>query len=208
MSIPDLTYEYKLRAAGVSSIAGIDEAGRGALAGPVVAAAVTLPIHRFDLGSSLNGVRDSKQMRATEREYWYERILQTAIAVGIGQASVEQIDTLGILPCTKLAMRRAVEALPHPPGHLLLDHLSLEAVDLPQTSITRGDSLVLSIAAASVVAKVTRDRTMLELHSLYPSYQLARHKGYATAAHLALVKSVGPSPIHRKSYAPVAAAQS
>jgi ribonuclease HII len=207
LSIPDLTLEYRLREAGVSSVAGVDEAGRGALAGPVVAAAVVLPVHRFDLGSSLNGVRDSKQMTSAEREFWYQRIIHVASSIGLGHASAEEIDKLGILPCTKLAMKRAIEVLPHPPAHILLDHVSLENVDLPQTSITRGDSLVLSIAAASVIAKVTRDRTMLELHALYPSYHMARHKGYATATHLAIVREIGPSPIHRKTYAPVAASQ-
>ena len=169
-------------------------------------AAVTLPVHRFDLSSSLGGVRDSKQMRAAEREFWYQRIARVATSIGVGQASVEEIDSRGILPSTKLAMQRAIKALTHPPGHLLLDHIALEDVDLPQTSITRGDSLVLSIAAASVIAKVTRDRTMLELHSLYPKYEMARHKGYATRSHLAIVKEIGPTPIHRKSFAPIAAA--
>jgi ribonuclease HII len=165
-----------------------------------------LPLHRFDLSYALEGVRDSKQMQAEERDFWYQCILKAALSIGVGQASVEEIDQIGILPSTKLAMTRSIGALPHPPSHLLLDHLALEDVNLPQTSITRGDSLVLSIAAASVVAKVTRDGTMLELHSLYPSYGMASHKGYATTSHLAVIKQIGPAAIHRKSYAPIAAA--
>lgn len=204
MALPDLTHEYQLRAAGCAYVAGIDEAGRGALAGPVVAAAVTLPLHRFDLSCTLRGVRDSKQMQPRERESWYQRLLHIASAIGIGQASVKEIDTMGILPATKLAMGRAIEALPQLPAHLLLDHLALDQVDLPQTSITRGDSRVLSISAASVVAKVTRDRTMLELDALYPGFGLATHKGYATSAHLAAVERLGPSPVHRKTFSPVA----
>jgi len=183
---PDLTTEFELLRDGFSRIAGLDEAGRGAWAGPVIAAAVILPLQRFDLVRSLEGVRDS-------------------ITVGLGVASAEEVDQLGLIVATREAMTRALTDLCTPPEHLLIDHLRLPEVALPQTALTRGDSRVLSIAAASVIAKVARDQAMVALDASFPGYGFARHKGYGTAEHRAALKRLGPCPFHRLTYAPVAA---
>ena len=187
---------------GYCSIAGLDEAGRGCLAGPVVAAAVILP---FDDNCQvhLNGVRDSKQLTAQARDRLYEIIIQHALAVGVGMGSVELIDERNILQATKHAMRAAIAQLSIPPQALLLDALLLPDIPLPQRSIIKGDTLCLSIAAASIIAKVTRDRLMLQLHDQYPAYGFAQHKGYGTQAHLAALRQYGATPLHRRSFAPV-----
>ncbi|GAC1398886.1 MAG: ribonuclease HII [Ktedonobacteraceae bacterium] len=187
---------------GYSCIAGLDEAGRGCLAGPVVAAAVILPLEP-DTPARLAGVNDSKQLTVLTRERLYDVIYQYALAVGIGFGSVELIDERNILQATKQAMRNALAQLPLAPQALLLDALLLKDIPLPQRSLIKGDSRSLSIAAASIIAKVTRDRFMLQLHEQYPAYGFAQHKGYGTEMHLAALRAHGVTPHHRKSFAPV-----
>ena len=200
---PDLERELKLVSAGHRYVAGIDEAGRGALAGPVVAAAVILPIDRFDLARALSEVRDSKQLSPASRQRCMKNIREIAVAVGIGEASPREVDDLGLLPATRAAMQRAVEALDPQPSHLLIDHIRIPELELPQDPITRGDQSVLSIAAASVVAKVWRDQLMTELSKPYAGYGFERHKGYGTELHRRALTRLGPCPEHRHSYAPV-----
>jgi ribonuclease HII len=187
---------------GYCFIAGLDEAGRGCLAGPVVAAAVILPLEE-DCLSIFVGVRDSKQLLPHARESLYQVIMQHAVAVAVGFGSVTLIDERNILQATKYAMRAAIAELSTAPQALLLDALMLSDISLPQRSIIKGDASCLSIAAASIVAKVTRDRLMLQLHELYPAYGFAQHKGYGTEAHLAALHEHGACPIHRRSFAPV-----
>jgi ribonuclease HII len=196
---PDLSFELALWGAGLHVIAGIDEAGRGALAGPVAAAAVVLPPEET-IASHLAGVRDSKQMTPVQREQTRERIIQHAIAWAVGLSTSEEIDQLGILPATKLAACRAVESLDLTPEHLLLDYLFLPEISIPQTALTKGDCRSLSIAAASILAKTTRDAILLELDQTYPGYGFARHKGYGTAAHRAALIHLGACPVHRLSF--------
>jgi len=200
---PDLSAERRLWALGYLRIAGVDEAGRGPWAGPVVAAAVILPPHEENLLELLAGVTDSKQLTPLRRDALYERIFDVAIGVGVGQASAREIDALGIVPATQLAMHRALVALPVPPDYLLVDYVNLPDVDLPQEAIVKGDARVLSIAAASIVAKVERDRIMVELEARYPGYGFAQHKGYGTRAHQEALRRLGPSPVHRKTWKPV-----
>ncbi len=202
--IPDLTFEQTLWDSGILAVAGIDEAGRGAWAGPVAAGAVILPQHP-ELQTLLAGVRDSKQMTARQRGEWAGRIRALATAWGVGFASAAEIDAEGILPATRLAMRRALQQLSPAPQHLLVDAVRLPQVSLPQQALIKGDARVLSIAAASVLAKTTRDALMIEQDALYPAYGFARHKGYGTAAHQAALEQLGPCPIHRASFAPVRA---
>jgi ribonuclease HII len=190
---------------GYCFVAGLDEAGRGSLAGPVVAAAVILPLDDDTCASRFAGVCDSKQLTPQAREGLYDVIMRGAVAVAVGTGSVELIDERNILQATKHAMRSALARLYPVPQALLLDALLLPGVLLPQRSIIKGDTLCLSIAAASIVAKVTRDRLMVELHQHYPVYGFARHKGYGTEAHLAALRAHGASPVHRQSFAPVRA---
>jgi ribonuclease HII len=187
---------------GYRFIAGLDEAGRGCLAGPVVAAAVILPTSDDHL-ACFAGVRDSKQLTANVRGQLYEVIMQYAVAVGVGIGSVELIDERNILQATKYAMRCAFDQLSPTPEALLLDALLLPDISLPQRAIIKGDSSCLSIAAASIIAKVTRDRLMVQLHERYPSYGFAQHKGYGTEYHLAALHEHGVTPIHRRTFAPV-----
>jgi len=203
---PDLLLEeMTLYAQGYRLIAGLDEAGRGSWAGPVVAGAVILPLNVPDLRRRLEGVRDSKQLTSEERERLYDLIQVTALAVHVGCVPPAYIDEWGIVPATRRAMSLAVAGLSLSPDFLLIDFLRLPTMDIPQRGIAKGDTLSLSIAAASIVAKVTRDRLMVELEDQYPGYGFARHKGYGTAQHRAALAHLGPSPIHRLSYAPVAA---
>ncbi len=201
---PSLVYEEKLWDEGFTHVAGIDEAGRGAWAGPVCAAAVILPPDPHAL-QILSGVRDSKLMTPLARSAWAPIIESFALAYGIGFASAEEIDSLGILPATKLAATRALGALMFStaslqPNYLLTDYLIFPEIDLPQTALIKGDRLSLSVAAASVLAKTARDGYMCDMESKYPAYNFARHKGYGTRLHrLALVKT-GPCEIHRKSF--------
>lgn len=201
---PTLEEEMALLSQGYSFIAGLDEAGRGCLAGPVVAAAVMLPL-TMDISTLLEGVRDSKQLSAPARERLFAVIQQHALAIGVGIGSVELIDRRNILQATKQAMKDALTQLSPSPQALLLDALLLRDIPLPQRSIIKGDARCLSIAAASVIAKVTRDRLMLQLHQEYPAYGFAQHKGYGTAAHLAALQTYGATPHHRQSFAPVRA---
>ncbi len=204
MITPTLAREFSLWQAGLRLVAGLDEAGRGAWAGPVAAAAVILA-PGSDLMQRLKGVRDSKLMSPAQRERAAKLIREMALAWGVGFASAEEIDALGILPATRLAMQRALEQIYPVPQHLLIDAVRLPGVDLPQTAIIKGDQQVLSIAAASVLAKTARDARLVELESAHPGYGFARHKGYGTALHRAALASLGPSPAHHKSFAPVKA---
>jgi ribonuclease HII len=190
---------------GYSFVAGLDEAGRGCLAGPVVAAAVILPLAAdpVDIMTRFAGVNDSKQLTVQARERLYDVVMQHAVAVSVGTGSVELIDECNILQATKRAMRMALTQLPTPAQALLLDALLLPDVALPQRSIIKGDSRCLSIAAASIIAKVTRDRLMLHLHEQYPAYGFDQHKGYGTELHLAALRRHGATPHHRRSFAPV-----
>ncbi len=201
---PDLSFERALMAAGALRIAGVDEAGRGAWAGPVVAGAVILPLQERHLSQRLSGVRDSKQMTAPQRQAWDLCIRQVALAAAVGRAESEEVDALGLIAATRAAMLRALGGLGIAPDHVLIDHLRLPGVAWPQTAITHGDARALSIAAASVLAKVERDRIMVEMDALHPGYAFARNKGYGTAAHVASLLRAGPCPIHRFTYAPIA----
>ena len=193
--------EKMLEAQGYQRIAGVDEVGRGALAGPVVAAAVILPCHT--LASWFTQVKDSKLLNPLQRELLFDHIQEVALAIGIGIAPHEVIDTQGIIKATRLAMRLAIDQILPPPESLLIDYMRLPEVPLPQKGIKNGDSLCFSIACASIVAKVTRDRLMTELDKTYPGYGLAQHKGYGTKEHLSCLRRLGPSPIHRQSFKPV-----
>lgn len=195
---PTDLFETEARRCGYRLVAGLDEAGRGPLAGPVVAAAVILPRR-----CQLAGLNDSKQLTEKERERLYDEIRRRAVGIGVGQASEREIDAMNILESTRLAMGRAIQALPLLPDCLLLDALELPAVHLPQRAIVKGDALSVSIAAASIVAKVTRDRLMDEYHLRYPQYNFRAHKGYGTAEHLRMLAAHGPCAIHRRSFRPV-----
>lgn len=195
-------YERAVRAQGATFVAGVDEVGRGALFGPVVAAAVILPPD-VSMGVGLDGLRDSKQLARLTRERLAKVVERVAVAVAVAEVDSATIDRVNIYQATKMAMADAVSRLAVPPGHLLIDAMRLD-LDCPQTSIVYGDALSLSIAAASVVAKVYRDHRMCELDAIYPGYGLAAHKGYGTAAHKAALRRLGPSPLHRMSFRPVA----
>lgn len=199
---PSLGLEAPLWAAGLAHLAGLDEAGRGAWAGPVSAAAVILPPDPACL-QQLNGVRDSKLMTPAGRARWAEEIRARAVTCAVGLASADEIDALGILPATRLAMTRALAQLAPAPQHLLIDALRLPEIDLPQTALIKGDRRSLSIAAASVLAKTARDAILVELDATYPAYGFAAHKGYGTARHQAALQACGPCPIHRRSFAPI-----
>ena len=193
--------EKVLKAQGYRLIAGIDEVGRGALAGPVLAAAVILP---YQIKAPwLSQVRDSKQLSPARREFLFHHIHEIAISLGIGMADHEVIDTQGIIKATRLAMKLAINQLSPSPESLLIDYMNLPEVPLPQKGITNGDELCLSIACASIIAKVTRDKLMLEFDRIYPGYGLANHKGYGTKQHISCLHRLGACPIHRHSFQPV-----
>lgn len=197
---PDLHFEQEAREAGYHAVCGIDEAGRGPLAGPVVAAAVILPE-----GYELAGLTDSKQLSAKKREKLFTALMEDErVQKSIAAATAAEIDELNILRATHLAMARAAEGLQQPADFALIDGLPVPNFPLPSKSIVKGDSRSLSIAAASILAKVTRDRLMAELDTRYPAYGFAKHAGYGTAAHLAALRAHGPCPEHRRSFAPVA----
>lgn len=198
---PSLLEENGLNARGYRLIAGVDEAGRGALAGPVVAAAVILP--QSPDFPWLKSVRDSKEIPPARRESLFELIKQESVAISVGIIAPQTIDVIGILNATKIAMCHAVEQLAYPPDFLLIDFLRLPQVRISQKPIVHGDKLCLSIACASIIAKVTRDRIMVELDQLHPGYGLAHHKGYGTKQHVSCLHQHGPSPIHRHSFTPV-----
>jgi ribonuclease HII len=201
-------FERALVSHGVQCVAGVDEAGRGPLAGPVVAAAVVLPAEwiQTDLPDELRDVNDSKQLSEMQRERFFQ-VLTTipGVRFGLGRVEPEAIDQINILQATHRAMNAALAQLQPPPDHVLVDGLRVASIGLPQTPLVKGDSRSYSIAAASVLAKVTRDRLMIELDGRYPAYGFAEHKGYATPRHLAALALHGPCPIHRRSFAPLKA---
>jgi ribonuclease HII len=201
---PDLRFESELWAKGLLRVAGLDEAGRGAWAGPVSAGVVILPADP-QITTRLSGVRDSKEMTPAERAAWAEIIRASATAWGVGFASNTEIDALGIVPATRLAMLRALECLAFPPEHLLIDALRLPGNPLRQTPLIKGDARSLSIAASSVLAKTARDALMVALEEQFPGYGFARHKGYGTAVHAEALQRLGPCEIHRYSFEPVKA---
>jgi len=189
----------------VTRIAGVDEAGRGPLAGPVVAAAVVLPesFIRGGLSADLEGLNDSKQLTARQRDRCFEALTHTpGVASAVSAVGIEVIDAINILRATHQAMAEALAQLEPRPEHVLVDGLPVKSLAYPQTALVKGDARSYSIAAASIVAKVTRDRVMLEFDRRYPEYGFARHKGYGTPEHLAALARHGPCPIHRRSFAP------
>lgn len=190
-----LEFEQKYWAQGIKFIAGVDEAGRGPLAGPVVASAVI-----FDLGIVIDGVNDSKKLTEKKREELLYIIQEKALAIGIGIVSHEVIDRINILQASFLAMNKALDQLKLVPEQLLVDGNFFRHEKYPVENIVKGDSLSHSIAAASIVAKVTRDALMKELHEQYPQYGFAKHKGYGTKAHIEAIRKHGYSPIHRRSF--------
>jgi ribonuclease HII len=202
---PTLAREVVAWSEGYRGVAGLDEAGRGAWAGPVVAAAVILPPGDLDVLRRLDGVCDSKQLAAVQRETYLEAIKEHALAVGVGAVPASEIDTRGIVGATQQAMSLALRSLPSPADYLLIDYLSLPDWPLPQVSLPKGDAIVLSIAAASIVAKVSRDRMMVDLDGRFPGYGFARHKGYGTRQHQSALASLGPCGVHRFSFTPVQA---
>ena len=188
-------FELACQQSGYKQIAGIDEAGRGALAGPVIAAAVILPTH-----CSIKGLRDSKQLSPKQRAHLFDEIHNIAVSIGVGSADHRVIDRLNVLEATLLAMQEAVEKLTVPPDYLLVDGLDLPEVDIVGQAIPKGDSQSYSIAAASVIAKITRDRLMVELDRTYPNYGFSRHKGYPTSQHRQAIAQFGASDIHRRTF--------
>jgi ribonuclease HII len=200
-----LRHELALLAKGYTVIAGLDEAGRGAWAGPVFAGAVILPLGRADLIQALDGVRDSKLVSPGRREKLFPRIWEIATAAGVGSASHAEIDQYGIVPATRLAMRRALENLTVQPDALLTDAIKLPEINLHAVPLIKGDQVSLSIAAASILAKVSRDHLMIDLDEQYPEYGFAAHKGYGTARHHDALRTYGPADVHRHTFKPVRA---
>ncbi len=198
---PSFKEENLLREQGYHIIAGVDEVGRGALMGPVVAAAVILPgvIRARWKGK----VRDSKQLTREEREYLYGYIEQVSLSIGTGYISNEVIDEVGIARATRLAMIAAVKKLIPEPHYILIDYFNLPETAIPNRGVENGDSLCFSIACASIIAKVTRDRMVVTMDEQYPGYGFAEHKGYSTSKHLECLRRKGPCPLHRRSFAPV-----
>ena len=188
-------YEIEARAQGYKCVAGIDEAGRGPLAGPVVSAAVVL-----DMNNLPAGVNDSKKLSEKRRERLFDLIIEKSVSYGIGIVSEKIIDDINILNATKLSMKIAVESMEKPPDFLLIDAVTLGDVKTPQKSIIKGDALSVSIAAASIIAKVSRDRIMAYYDRMYPEYGFIKHKGYGTEKHIEAIKSIGILPIHRLTY--------
>ncbi|MBQ8397488.1 MAG: ribonuclease HII [Clostridia bacterium] len=191
----DPTITEALRAEGFAAVCGVDEAGRGPLCGPVVAAAVILPA-----GWAPEGLDDSKKLSPKKREKLYDEIIAHAVSYGIAEASVEEIDALNILEATLLAMRRAIAKLDPAPDFALIDGNVDRDFPLPARAVVGGDAKVAEIAAASILAKVTRDRMCLDLDAAYPEYGIAGHKGYGTKAHMDALRKYGPAPIHRKQF--------
>jgi ribonuclease HII len=199
----NLSRERALRARGFFLVAGVDEAGRGPLAGPLIAAAAILPPD-----FALDGLNDSKKLTAKKRESLHAVLTtHSEIHWAVGEATVGEIDTLNILRATHLAMARAIEALPTTPDHALVDGLPVRGLPVDHTALVSGDTLSITIAAASIIAKVTRDRIMVELDAQYPQYGFARHKGYGVRQHLEALRHHGPCPVHRHSFQPVAQGQ-
>jgi ribonuclease HII len=202
---PDLTQEAALHQGGFRCVAGVDEAGRGAWAGPLVAAAVILPEPDQVHDGFLSGVRDSKLLSHAQRDALFERVLASARSAAVGWVTADEVDLLGLTAGNELAMARAVRGLSLTPDHLLVDCFTLKSVSIPQCGIVRGDRTCLSIAAASIVAKVYRDRWLARLAEQFPGYGFEQHRGYGVAAHRKAIASQGLTPIHRVSYAPLRA---
>lgn len=199
---PDFSIEHKIANGERLLIAGVDEVGRGTLAGPVVAGAAILP--GPVPAEYVRIVNDSKVLTAAQRQRAFDWLIGWCIGYGVGACTADEIDSIGIVPATRLAMSRAIAELDPQPDHLLIDAVELHSVPVPQTSIVRADSRSQSVAAASIIAKVTRDRLMATIfESDYPGYGFAEHKGYGTTMHMAALKELGVSPIHRRSFKPV-----
>jgi len=203
---PTLEYEFQLWEEGFHIVAGLDEAGRGAWAGPVFAAAVVLPRDERVL-RLLDGVRDSKRMTARQRNKYLDCIKSVSVAWTVNFATHEEIDARGIVPATCLAMERAIESLTYDPSYLLLDYIQIHNCACPQLSLSKGDCRSLSIAAASVIAKTARDAFMVDMDKQFPQYGFAQHKGYGTTQHRAAIDHYGPCAIHRLTFKPLVSAQ-
>ncbi len=199
---PDLSFETPLWEQKIFLVAGLDEAGRGAWAGPVAAGVVILTSDP-SVHAKLDGVNDSKKLSAAQREHFEEKIKRHCQAWGVGVASSEEIDRIGILPATRLAMKRAIDALAIQPQHLLIDYLVLPEIPIPQTPLVKGDARSLSIACASILAKTHRDAFMKEQDGIFPGFGFASHKGYGTRRHMAAIQQYGSCPIHRLSFRPL-----
>ena len=193
--MPDYSFELAARDAGYRHVCGIDEAGRGPLSGPVVAAACVL-----EPGTEIPGLNDSKKLTPKKRDLLYDLVIERATDFAVGFATPEEVDSINILNATMLAMRRAIAALKEPADYALVDGNCIRDYPIPARAIIKGDSLSMSVAAASILAKVTRDRLCLEDDRQYPMYGFAKHKGYGTAEHIAALRIYGPCPIHRKTF--------
>lgn len=193
--MPDYEYEVRAAANGYTAVCGVDEAGRGPLAGPVCAAAVILP-----QGLVIEGLNDSKKLSEKKREMLYDKVTENALAWSVAFASEAEIDEINILQATFLAMKRAVEGLGIKADYALIDGNRMPPLDINGETVIKGDSLSMSIAAASIIAKVTRDRLMLEIDKEYPQYLFSQHKGYGTALHYEMLEKHGISPVHRRSF--------
>lgn len=202
-AFPTLEIEKRLWSAGYRAIAGVDEVGRGALAGPVVAGAVILPMDLAD-GSEWHNLRDSKQLTAVLREEYARWIQENAVAWAVGESSPALIDEINIAEATKVAMQQAIQKLNPLPDYLLIDWVKLPTIRLPQESPAKADSHIISVAAASIIAKVYRDNLLTELDKVYPVYEFARNKGYGTQRHRSAIAEVGACPVHRHTFAPIA----
>jgi len=199
---PDFCYEASLWEQGFSLVAGVDEAGRGAIAGPVAAAALIFPPDSNQL-VQLHGVNDSKVLKPVERTQWAKRLRNIALDWGVGFAEAEEIDQLGILRAVYLAAGRALAELKFHPQYLITDYLQIPDCLQPQLSLVKGDARSMSVAAASILAKTARDSLLCEYDTNFPGYGFAQHKGYGTAAHCVALADLGPSPVHRRSFKPV-----
>lgn len=193
--MPDYSFELAARDVGYRHVCGIDEAGRGPLSGPVVAAACVL-----EPGTEIQGLNDSKKLTPKKRDLLYDLVIERATDFAVGFATPEEVDSINILNATMLAMRRAIAALKEPADYALVDGNCIRDYPIPARAIIKGDSLSMSVAAASILAKVTRDRLCLEDDRQYPMYGFAKHKGYGTAEHIAALRTYGPCPIHRKTF--------
>ena len=194
-NLPDLSFEEQAHREGYTLIAGLDEVGRGSLAGPVVSSAVIFP-----RGVRVPEVNDSKKLSASKREFLFLAITAAATDIGVGLADSEEVDRLNILNATRLSMERAIAAMTVSPDFLLIDAVTLKRIALPQRAIVKGDTLSHAIAAASIIAKVTRDRMMADYHDLFPQYNLLSNKGYGTVEHRSCIRRFGPTRIHRQSF--------
>jgi len=194
-SMPDFSLEHEANADGYAVVCGVDEAGRGPLAGPVVAAAVIFPKGYF-----IKGLRDSKKLSPSKRDFMYDAIVESGASYAVGIVEPDEIDMINILNATLLAMKKAVTSLDRTPDYIIVDGINEVPIDIPQMPITGGDDKSISIAAASVIAKVTRDRMMCDFEKIYPQFSFSRHKGYGTKFHYEELSIHGPTPIHRKTF--------